>query len=86
MPMVHGTESTLESKYGEVIVSSGIGSHTSCFSLGSASGVREKNTPPARSQEITGERGSQGVGVRKNPPWDKCQGESSRGQASGRIL
>ncbi len=89
-------ESTLgvESTLGEVKVRH-IGSHTSCFSLGSASGVREKNTPRARPQGITGERGSQG-GIRKNPPWDKCHGESSKGdrrqeessggQMSGRIL
>jgi hypothetical protein len=37
LPMVNELESTLEWIYGEVIVNSGIGSHTPCFSLNSAS-------------------------------------------------
>jgi hypothetical protein len=38
LPMVNVLESTLESAKGEVIVSSGIGPPTPCFSLDSASG------------------------------------------------
>jgi hypothetical protein len=34
LPMVNVLESTLESKKGEFIFNSGIGSHTPCFSLG----------------------------------------------------
>jgi hypothetical protein len=37
LPMVNALELTLEWTKGEVIVSSGIGSHTPCFSLDSAS-------------------------------------------------
>jgi hypothetical protein len=37
LPMVNELESTLGWIYGEVIVNSGIGSHTPCFSLNSAS-------------------------------------------------
>jgi hypothetical protein len=37
--MVNVLESTLESTSGEIIVSSGVGSHTPCFSLNSASNL-----------------------------------------------
>ncbi len=40
LPMVNVLEPTEESTYmGEVIVNSGIGFHTLCFSLDSASGI-----------------------------------------------
>jgi hypothetical protein len=39
LPMVNMLESTLEWTKGEVIVSSGRGSHTPCFSLDSASAI-----------------------------------------------
>jgi hypothetical protein len=42
MPMVNVLESTLKWTKGEVIVNSGIGSHTPCFSLDSAADKMSK--------------------------------------------
>ncbi len=58
--MVNVLESTLEGTYGEVIFNSGIGSHTPCFSLDSASDGQVARTlchlvnfiPPVRDYEL----------------------------------
>ncbi len=76
LPMLHVLESTLESTYGEVIAISGIGSHTPCFSLDSASGFVKDSQflkklcsfAPRYSLEKCGLSCPQGCSVRSNVP------------------